>query len=245
MGTIYYDGRSGTLLEGKIWAWVAPDVSEIKCAYADEIVADSKLRELHECPIDRRHTTGSVFEEIRIDLFGYEVADFVPEMGNEMVSKRFADRLKTSTLTGYRLEPIVHVKVNQSSTKNPELLHLEFAGKGGFNRRLKVRDGKNLCPFCGREPVICPGCGEVQRECLNCGKQTLYLPAAVSGFKDKRGFRLEGSSADTCVVEGREWDGSDFFTCGGIPFISDRAKDWLERIHAHPFQVEEALLNVA
>src|SRR5262249_9532430 len=200
-------------------------------------------RDVHGCPVDRRHVTSIVYEEIKIDLFGSELGDFVPEMFNQIVSKRFAERLKTSKLSGYQLRPIVRVKVNQSRAKGPELLYLEFTGKGGFDRRLKIRNGKNLCPYCSQEPVVCAGCGEIQRECLNCGKKTLYLPNS-SESSDKRGFRLEGYPPEVPVVEAKEWDGSDWFTCGGAPFIGNRAKEWLERTHTYPIEVKKALLNV-
>ena len=105
------------------------------------------------------------------------------------------------------------------------------------------------------EIVICSGAGfkpdpakaailiELQHECLHCGRKTLFLPRAPEA-SDKDGFRLEGYPPAKHVVEAKDWDGSDWFECGGVPFVSSNAKEWLEKTHTHPVDIRPALLNV-
>jgi hypothetical protein len=74
-------------------------------------------------------------------LGGPRLGDFVPERNHGLliVSHAFAERLKTSKLTGFSCRPIVTIDDNQSQTNDPKLFYLELTGKGGFCRRLKVR----------------------------------------------------------------------------------------------------------
>jgi hypothetical protein len=69
----------------------------------------------------------------------------------------------------------------------------------------------------------------------------------VPGGKPRPGkaFSLEGYPPEKPVVESAEWDGSDWFICGGVPFVSDRAKKWLEHVFANPIETKAAFLNLA
>jgi hypothetical protein len=245
MGTIYYDLRSGKLEKGHVWQWVRPDIAFVHCTYGEFV--SWKTEDVCKCPLDKRHVTGLRVTECTIDLLGgARLADFVPVgvcVGHQIVSEAFAKRLPDSKLRGYVFRDIIKIQVNQTDLKKPKLRYLDITGTAGFDRRLKVRDAANLCPHCGRLPVICPGCGDLQRECLHCGRKTLFLPRAPEASA-KDGFRLEGYPNDKHVVEAKDWDGSDWFECGGVPFISTKVKEWLEKTHTHPVDIRPALLNV-
>jgi hypothetical protein len=63
------------------------------------------------------------------------------------------------------------------------------------------------------------------------------------GSPDK-GFRLDAYPPDINVVEAKERNGSDGFTCGGLSFISKRAKESMESTPTRPLELAPALLNI-
>jgi hypothetical protein len=245
MQTIYYDSTTGKLAKDRIWFWVSPDLEKWPGLVRGELSSwNAKFR--HDCPLDRRHETGVETKEIVIDLVGgNQLGDFIPEvtLGHLIVTEQFTTRMKESGLKGFTFKPIVRVAVNQTGIKTPKLYFLYITGIGGVDRRLKVKGKANVCPHCRMEPVVCEGCGTIQRECLRCGKATL----ALSGYAqapDSKGFRFDGYPPEAMVVQADEWDGSDWFECGGAPFINKQAKDWLESMHAFPIASRPALLDL-
>jgi hypothetical protein len=140
----------------------------------------------------------------------------------------------------------VKIEVNQSEVKDPKLYLFDVIGSGGFCHRFKIKDAANRCPFCGREPIICPGCG-LQEECPSCGRETC-VPARRGEVVDPADRRLRrGGIPDPLIVESRDWDGSDWFTVGGIGgsiFVNTTAKNWLERTNVHKIRFKETFLNL-
>lgn len=109
--------------------------------------------------------------------------------------------------------------------------------------RWKVKDAPNLCPDCNKEPMVCPGCGRVNTPCCKlCDKWTVYNPKYPE-YSDPLGFSLVHLEGDR-IVDGKQWDGSDWFRIEGSPFVSNRAKEWMERTHTHPITFKPALLDI-
>lgn len=246
MGTVFYDNRTGNLAHGKVWQLLTADAFE----YLVGDLGWDKSVDIKDCSLDKRHVTGYDYE-ICVDLFSGDegdLGDFVPLLYGLhweflIVSERFARRLKTSPLTGYQLRP-VRISDNQSSIRNPKLFWLVATGRGGVSHRLKVQGAPNLCPFCGKEPLICPACGILNGECLSCGQQAIVGPREPLTPNDRR-LRSMADPPDEWVVEAKDWDGSDCFEvkqAGGF-FLSNRAKEWLEATHTYPIDIKPALLN--
>jgi hypothetical protein len=81
---------------------------------------------------------------------------------------------------------------------------------------------------------------------MNCDQWTLFLPKAPDESHPK-GFAVKGYPPDVEIVEGKDWDGSDFLRAGGsggVPFVSNRAKEWMEKTHTFPVKFKPALLNI-
>jgi hypothetical protein len=245
MGTVYYDDRSGKLVPGQVWQFGSADLGALETpwdfAYAELSKSDSEF--VYECPINKKHSTGLRERSLVIDLFGKKVVDFVPISLDLslVVSDRFIARLSASGLTGFAIKKVVQVAVNQCKEKDPRLALMEITGKAGRDHRWKIRGAPNRCPFCGHEPLICPTCGFHNHPCVVCDKPTLMGPDAKVPADDRR-LRIE-AFPEVKIVEGTDWDGSDWFMVGGM-FISDRAKEWLERTHTFPIDIKPALLNV-
>ena len=93
--------------------------------------------------------------------------------------------------------------------------------------------------------MVCPACGHTNwLKCINCDQWTLFLPK-IPENSDPNGFVVTGYPPETHIIEGKSWDGSDFFEAGGgTPFVSNRAKEWMERTHIFPVKLVRALLNV-
>jgi hypothetical protein len=247
---ITYDDASGDLRPGVIWEMATKDFSDlldlkiIRC----ECTKD-RSRELFECPLSRVHHTGLTCDSVSVDLFGGpKLGNFVPvtNHGHNIVSAKFADLLKRSGLTGWRVRQVVKIEANQSKVKEPELLLFEVVGKGGICHRYKVTPADAKCPFCGREPMICPGCGKIISRCWQCDKPTLVGEEEHPGSADKR-VRI-GKYPAALIVAAKDWDGSDLFSVegsGGSWFATNKAKAWFEANHIEEIVFKPALLNEA
>lgn len=249
-GAIYFD-RSGVLKDGVVWDLEVKMEPGIGLLYATSAWEAPSLPglDIRECPINKEHVTDYQYTGIALDLFASgNLRDFVPvsDMGGFFVSRQFADRLKQTKLTGYKVRDIVTIGCNQSGEENPSILYLEFAGNAGISLRCRVKDAPNSCPHCGKETMVCPRCGQTNwPRCPSCGELTLFRPDAPE-YSHPKGLAVE-STGGPPIVEGKQWDGSDWFRVKGYlggHFVSNRAKDWMEKTHTFPIAFKPALLNI-
>jgi hypothetical protein len=248
---ILYDCTSGTLVKGTVWLadWFSSQVAKPLNHYYGRPTAGDKEDEVDEvrnCNVDPRHVTKRTWRRIVLDLFGGPiVTDFLPiGVPHAIVSTSFIERLRQTELTGYKIESIVAFDNNSTRLKESDLHYLKFDGSAGCETRLKVVGAANLCPHCMMTTMVCPRCGERNwPKCINCDKWTLFLPKAPE-YSSPKGFPVEGYPPDVQVVEGKLWDQKDFFTAAGVAFVSNRAKEWMERTHTHPIEFKPALLNI-
>ena len=202
---------------------------------------------VHNCKRYQSHGY-SYLTNLRTDIFG---GDYVPKMiaaGSLaiLINKDFRGDLLKSNLVGYStmLLPIV---ANQSKLKYPEIYHLEFLGKECHQKREVHIPADNRCPFCGWEPVVCPECFDIKYECPSCKKITTEVSKKHGGVGDKR-FIITGGPPEGWVIEGNEWDGSDFISMPThiCPFIiSGRALDFLISVKAFPFVAKPCFVDVS
>lgn len=246
-GVIRYDSHAGKLRSDLVWRLgdAGTPLFDRNCIYAH--IARSNGHYLKQCPTDKYHDTGYELTEIVIDLFGDKddkLADFVPCAFYRIVSSAFAERLKKSGLTGFTCRPIVKVGENQSQEKDPKLLLLDIGNSNcNLSQRFTIEGGPNRCPHCGNTTMVCPSCGFTNWPvCIRCEKWTIYKKDI--SISHPNGFQLVGFPPDTAIVEGKQWDGRDFIRTHGGDCVSKRAKDWLERTHAHPVFFEPAFLNI-
>jgi hypothetical protein len=248
-GKIRFGNVSAKLIPGKVWAVDLSylDVEDVTYAKTTSRTGIPFCRKVRDCPVDKRHITGREYLNIAIDLYGSErLGDFVPCSGEYLaiISEKFADKLRRSQLTGYNVRPIVKVIGNPREIEATNLFYLEFAGKGGNSKHLVVEGNANLCPHCRETPMVCPACGHTNwPKCVHCDQWTLFLPA-MPECSHPNGFLIEGYPPDVDIVDAKAWDGSDFFKAsGGLPFVSNKAKEWMEQTHTFPVEFEAALLN--
>jgi hypothetical protein len=244
-GKIVYDTKPGKLIPGEFWQLDLPSADPVEypgIVYA--VISDFTFNPIKKCPLDGAHETDLETEEIVLDLFGGQnLGDFVPAFGLAVISKAFAERLATSRLTGFKTATTVRVACNQSKLKSPRLLELTIPRMAGRSNRLKILNADNTCPHCRREPMICPGCGHLNTpRCLKCGKITMYQPEAPE-YSDSQGFEVQ-ITPEQWILEGKGWDGSDWVLGNGGIFVSNRAKEWMERTHTFPVAFKPALLNI-
>jgi hypothetical protein len=254
-GVIEYDARSGKLIKGRVWLFDLASFGTLLDKAPPGVVyakpagdLDSRTEAVRACPVSKRHVTDRKLLEIAVDLFGGDcMGDFVPfsEGVLPIISKRLAERLKGSKLTGYQVRPIIRIGSNQSGVRDVELFYLDFVGHGGRSQRWQVKGAKNLCPHCGREHMVCPGCGHLNwPRCVACDQLTLFRPDAPD-YSHPKGLRLAKNGwPDVLIVEGQQWDGSDFFRADDCFCVSNRAKEWLEQTHTFPVAFQPALLNI-
>lgn len=251
MAMIRYDQWSGRLLADFIWELELYPSGQLESCdsivYAKLAAQDPSKREpVRNCSIDHRHWRDR-FMRLSLDLFGGDtLGDFVPlyEEYVFVVSQLFRNKLQNSTLTGYATRSAVALGSNQSGVQNPDLFILDFVADVRSGNRLRITEGENTCPHCKQVPMICPHCHFTNwPACINCSRWTLNLPNLPEN-SDRNGFTVEAYPPEEWIVEGQEWDGSDFFNMQGLAFVSNRAKQWLESIHAFPIEFRPALLNI-
>lgn len=248
-GRIAYDASSGNPTPGQIWQF------RVRCERLDGIVyGETAYQEsipVNKCEYDENHVTQREYVRIVLDLFGGpDFGDFVPVGDFQWIvaTDEFVERLRKSGLHGWKAEAIVHLGCDQRSRgRRRKTLHqlyfLEFAHEEWRSSRLKVVAGQNRCPHCFQAPMVCPGCAENNWPfCKRCGRATLYNPDHPE-YSDPRGYALENYPPAVSVVDGNIWDGSDFFYFDGVPFVSERARRWLNRVGAEPIEIKEALIS--
>src|SRR5262249_24106863 len=154
--------------------------------------SDRTTKEIKDCSLYKDHVSDAQFTRISLDLFGGKLlSDFVPvsDFAFLVVSKKFADRLKMSGLTGYAIAAIVRIVCNQSEIPDPLLYYLDSTSNAGsVYQRWVVKGAPNLCPHCGKEPMVCPGCGKINwPRCFRCERLTMFRPDAPD-YSDPKGF---------------------------------------------------------
>lgn len=245
MLTLHYDNKSGKLVRDRIWQFCVTPLQEGYC-WAE--VMDSQHKEIVDCKINKAHKRYE-FTHVQLEILGGGpkalLGDFVPvDRGFDVISEKFWKRLKESGLTGFSIKDVVTAR--DQAGKDYRLFLLESTGRPHrvYNsKRWRITNGENVCPQCEAEPIICPSCGEWTRTCTKTQKQVIATADAAE-YKRRRGKKMVLLKGDfppaPYVVEGKEWDGSDFFGS----FISDKAKLWLERTHTFPTDIRPALLDI-
>jgi len=235
MREICYDNQSGRLERDRIWQLAMPEVDE-GWVYGE--TAKSAVEYIKSCALNSEHFHDISWKDLQIDLLGGSrngLGDslLVWDAGAVLVTVDFAERLRQSALTGYSLEAVVRIAVNQTTVANPVLLLLN-APNTGRDGRWKVV-GENECPFCRNEPIICPACGDWNRVCPGCGKRT---------FGEKEGFKVR-EWPDMYVVDQALFRGANLIKHGGIFFVDSVCKRWMEESNFHPVIFKPAFANVA
>jgi len=250
-GRIVYDTDKGNPVAGRIWQFGVNRDSfrgKVRCEYVEH---DSISH--NDCTCDPDHVSLEEYVRIAVDLFGGPtLCDFVPvtNHGYLIISSRFKEKVERSGLTGWSIKSIVEIRCDQSF-RSPHaplnwMLHcLVCRGHSLRSDRLKVVQGRNLCPHCLSTPMICPGCGRTNWPfCEKCGRATLFNPLHPE-YSATNGFVLENYPPQQEIVEGASWDGTDFFYSDGIPFISEKARKWMITEHVDPVEFNVALLSSA
>jgi len=260
-GIIYYNHTKGRLVRDLVWTFdlvTGELLTMVKgIVYGEVAQIKRNIKQAKTCSVSKLHDTSFKPAAIRIDLFGKNtLGDFVPlDDGLPVISEPFALRLRTSKLTGWRVQPIVSIGVNQSwfpkrsdirgDLANPKLFYLEFTGNGGQSHaRFDIANAPNECPSCHKEPMVCRVCGHRNwPSCVRCGKWSLFDPKDPE-WSNPKGFVLKGYPPQEQIVEAKQWDGRDFFRADGIPMVSKNAKEWLEKTHTFPIAFKPAVLNI-
>lgn len=208
---------------------------------ADDVVygeVSAKRKPVFECKTDRSHETGDiVIGERTMDLYGgTRVHQFVYEMCglHVVVSRDFSERVAATKLGGVVLKS-VEIGANQSRlSKPPKLNCLEFMGRDCRRKSTaKLTDG-NKCPFCSFSPIFCLECSYLSYECPACKKSVVASQRNHEGKGDKRWLKMPVPRLGQ-ILNGSEWDGADFIGGFNQGFISRRALQWFQSVHAGPF----------
>ena len=249
-----YDGKSGQLVKNQVWLL---DVSSFPTDIGEQYVyahgsydQRAAVKSRHDCPLDKRHVTESLTERLPLELFGRNIADFVIDVDEPeiIISDSFASRLEKTDFTGFRIRDgviVSHFEPTIPPPPKPKLWFLDMLGGAGHNlKRMIFHGAPNLCPLCGKVPMICPGCGATNwPKCDDCDQWNLYLPE-MPECSNPKGFLIRGYPPDIPIVDGSTWDGSDFFRADGLPFVSKRVQEWFDRNHVTPDVLKPALLDV-
>ena len=204
----------------------------------------------HDCTLDKTHITAEYRNETQVELSGGpRHSDLIyGDVGSQkvlLIPDPMAQRLKASSLRGYRLVKITNVDYsrvpNQAlSAKNFQLYELQFRGRACM-RGFSVHGAPNACPHCGSKPLICPECGHYGIFCPACGIDPWVVLNDHKGQGDKRLIAAGWNQWRPMVIDVNRWDGADFvfvtLDSGALRtnVVTKRVVDWLLSFHAAPF----------
>ncbi|NOX53928.1 MAG: hypothetical protein GXP27_05710 [Planctomycetes bacterium] len=206
-----------------------------------EIVHEERkvVRKCHKCGVTLQRRLVSLECDLYHDLTYDSFVPVRPLPTTFLVVGRFARKLRKSGLRGFRL---VRARIVTSSDGNAyrrrdiELYALDFLGKRKLRPWRFTPGVKNVCPFCGHGPLQCPECGCLSTPCRECGREATVGAQDHGGSGDRR-LRVAPLPESGPILEGKDWDGSDFVYHS---IITKRARDWLLSVHAAPIAIGPA-----
>lgn len=216
---------------------VCPSPRGVTALYGDVVKTIGKPVPL--CPINPSHDvedyrTNATFDDMFASDTSLEKAAIVAHSdGHLLVRKDVAERIEQHELKGAVITPVRCV--GNGELPLGALMQIYFGGKRCPPGVVIDPADENQCPFCEFNPVICPKCNTVLSPCPNCGAEWVVSQSQHRGAKDRRAvWALERQH----VIDGKKWDGSDFFGQDVNGKVTRRVVDVLLSMHAVPFAAE-------
>lgn len=203
-------------------------------------------RDLHGCSLNRNHVTGYVHENMQLVLFGGScLPSFICDCSGFaiLIAGSMKRSLMASTLTGFVLSDVLPIVCNQSEVKSPEIYMLHATGLDCTRPLIRQPPIKNLCPYCGWGPVVCPECFHRAYSCERCGRRIIVAREDHGGDDDPR-FSLTPRPENGLIIEGRDWDGSEFLSGGDKVIVTKSAVDWLLKLQDVSFVATPCRVDV-
>jgi hypothetical protein len=204
------------------------------------------LHDIHGCTDEPTHVTGWDLDNHRADLLGgAKVSPFVSDTValTIVVRREFRDELNRTPFIGFATAPLP-ISENQSRLVDPDLYVLSPRGRKCVRPLAVSVPEPNVCPFCGWGPIVCAACREVQWNCPKCTHDLVVLEEKHEGSGDKR-FTTVGIPREGWIVDGIQWDGSDFVAGLNQSLITGRVLDWLVAVGAVPFMAFPCFVDVS
>jgi hypothetical protein len=199
------------------------------------------------------HTTGGGYrtELLASDIFypNLPTLDLVPSNSYGLfVSDMFRQKLEQSRLTGFEFH-LLPIEPDPFAKSVPTIPFMEVTGQI-VEAPYRVVGVPNACPNCGYGPIVCTGCSHIDEICPKCQKQAVRPPGRNLFPESRPLLRAPVPKAGRPLL-GRTWNGEDFirtitdvseFSFTERYYITRRALDWLQRVHARPYYARPALV---
>lgn len=177
--------------------------------------------------------------------FGRDVSPLIevmyPEGGSIVATKELADSVRAQKFRGIGYYPVLLQSEEGERLDIPLTL---LAPEGAYCMRPFVIEGigENQCPLCGKGRPICTECGRPSIGCQFCD-EAMWRTIDDKRYKpdDPRLYICRPEMRKEEIINGRKWDGTDFFSMG---FVSKRFVTYLQSVHAAPFVAEPALVYI-
>ena len=241
---IMFPAEDATLTDN---AWVMADVQRI-----------GEKRHHFRCSEDPEHVTETYWYDVTVKLWNGDSVSPIIELDRTweksiLFRGDLALALRESGLRGFGLQ---EVEIDLSSHENPQrlptdlqLFEVHFEGPCCL-RPLTVVGRENICPNCNGAEVVCRGCRLMHSPCRLCGKSTFIGGKHLNGPDDKRLTISSHLEQRPAVIDGHNWDGSDF-VFGSVEvgtvthLVTRRTVDWLAGRHAFPFAARPAVVDAS
>jgi len=220
------------------------------------------------CRVDPDHVTQSWWRDLKVMVGNGLAPPFVALTSDKialLIRPDLLEDLRSSGLTGWQVAEVVYafqdstvLGTTRKPNEFPEMWYFQFRGQARL-RSKSFRNTKNECPHCGHGIIYCPGCRYRTPECEKCGQIASQTQTAAMrpDVKMRRGPLIEEDDKELRrgILEGEDWDGSDFIQIGcGWPhgpfaddrhIITKRALDWLVARHAAPLWAQPVPVDVS
>jgi hypothetical protein len=197
------------------------------------------------CSRDAKHRTETPHTDLEFDITDGRVIGPVI-LGDDtflLLRGDVAEKLRKMKPRGARIQPVSTVSSLFPNLPKGSIWNLYFAGRFPFTAREVVPAAANRCWNCGHSPIVCPECCWFKWDCPNCGKVCIDRNKGRSDDIPQQSILFD-RSAPSFVVNGKRWDGSDFFGQNFTGGVTGRGLRMLKEAGAWPLVFQPLLVKV-
>jgi hypothetical protein len=207
------------------------------------VYGSKKAKSRPICTRDAKHRTEEPHTDLEFDITDGRVIGPVVLSDDTyfLFRQDVAEKLAKMKPEGARIQPVSTVSSLFPNLPEKTIWNLYFSGRFANTAREVVPTTANRCWNCGNSPLVCPECGWFDWTCSNCDKLCIDSGRRVDAPKQSVLF---DRSVPSFVIDGRRWDGSDFFGQAFTGVVTGRGLRMLQEAGAWPLVFQPFLVRV-
>ena len=197
------------------------------------------------CIRDAKHRTEDANTDLELDITDGRVIGPVILCDDAFLLLRgdVTEKLRKMKPRGARIQPVSTVSARFPNLPAKTIWNLYFSGGFAYHAWEVIPPSANHCWNCGHSPIVCPECGKLTWDCPKCGKICIDRGRGQGVDVPKQSAVLD-RNAPSFVIDGKRWDGSDFFGQDFTGAVSGRGLRMLKEAGAWPLVFQPLLVKV-